>query len=186
MKQLLVWCGEKAMDGQQVGRRDKVDDQVLELVKCIEEAVLGGIVKGQIDCSWYMRQRDTFEEVQVTKPHPRNVANLARMKEFEATIARLTKEEGDWVSCLQERNETHAKAVDTYPSTTRLRNVDRGDLDLSGLQEKELEVVKYAHELDSHAPVVVTESAVEDVEVQVRCIGWQLIFLGPRAARCFG
>ncbi|KAG0258868.1 hypothetical protein BG011_003004 [Mortierella polycephala] len=108
MKQLMAWCARKTIDSQ-----NSRSQSALKLAKQIEEEALTMLIAGRFSVSWYSRPLDT-EPIRVVpkKPHQQNVDNLRKLKECEAQIAKLRKEDEEWTRVISTFNTFHAALLD--------------------------------------------------------------------------
>ncbi|KAG0322472.1 hypothetical protein BGZ99_003340 [Dissophora globulifera] len=112
MKQLMAWCARKTIDSQK-----STSQNALKIAKLIEEETLALLLAGKFSVSWYSRPTDT-EPIRVVpkKPHQQNVENNRKLKECEAQIARLRKEDDDWTAIISSFNTFHASLLDSEPT----------------------------------------------------------------------
>ncbi|KAF9570422.1 hypothetical protein EC968_001821 [Mortierella alpina] len=111
MRQLMAWCARKCIDTQK-GR----SQTALKVAKQIEEDALAMLVANEFNISWYSRPLDT-EPIRTApkKPHQQNVENLRKLKECEAQIAKLRKEDEEWTNVISSFNTFHASLLDNGP-----------------------------------------------------------------------
>ncbi|KAF9953029.1 hypothetical protein BGZ72_005751 [Mortierella alpina] len=111
MRQLMAWCARKCIDTQK-GR----SQTALKLAKQIEEDALAMLVANEFNISWYSRPLDT-EPIRTApkKPHQQNVENQRKLKECEAQIAKLRKEDEEWTGVISSFNTFHASLLDNGP-----------------------------------------------------------------------
>ncbi|KAG0002836.1 hypothetical protein BGZ80_009787 [Entomortierella chlamydospora] len=109
MKQLMAWCARKCIDSQQASSQS-----TLKIAKQIEEEALSMLIAGKFSVSWYSRPLDT-EPIRAVpkKPHQQNVDNLRKLKECEAQIAKLQKEDEEWTRIISSFNTFHASLLDS-------------------------------------------------------------------------
>jgi len=109
MKQLMAWCARKSIDSQRSNSQN-----ALKVAKLIEEEALAMLIAGNVNVSWYSRPVDT-EPIRVVpkKPHHQNVENQSKLKECEAQIAKLRKEDEEWTRIISSFNTFHATLLDT-------------------------------------------------------------------------
>ncbi|KAG0286274.1 hypothetical protein BGZ97_007496, partial [Linnemannia gamsii] len=109
MKQLMAWCGRITIDGQ----RSK-SQTALKIAKEVEEEVLSLLISGQLSVSWYSRPLDKDPiRTAPKKPHRQNTENLRKLRECEAQIAKLRKEDEDWTKVISSFNTFHAALLDS-------------------------------------------------------------------------
>ncbi|KAI1318562.1 hypothetical protein EDD11_006252 [Mortierella claussenii] len=111
MKQLMAWCARKSIDAQKSNSQS-----ALKIAKQIEEDALAMLITGQFSVSWYSRPLD-MEPIRTVpkKPHQQNVENLRKLKECEAQIAKLEKEDEEWTRVISSFNTFHATLLDSGP-----------------------------------------------------------------------
>ncbi|KAI8602416.1 kinetochore-associated protein Dsn1/Mis13, partial [Dissophora ornata] len=96
MKQLMAWCARKTIDSQRSNSQS-----ALKIAKLIEEETLAMLIAGKFSVSWYSRPLD-MEPIRVVpkKPHQQNVENTRKLRECEAQIAKLRKEDEEWTTVI--------------------------------------------------------------------------------------
>ncbi|KAF9936827.1 hypothetical protein BGZ67_001947 [Mortierella alpina] len=111
MRQLMAWCARKCIDTQK-GR----SQTALKVARQIEEDALAMLVANEFNISWYSRPLDT-EPIRTApkKPHQQNVENQRKLKECEAQIAKLRKEDEEWTNVISSFNTFHASLLDNGP-----------------------------------------------------------------------
>ncbi|KTW29414.1 hypothetical protein T552_01365 [Pneumocystis carinii B80] len=93
MKQLLIWCTKRALDEQKMGVYGK-DSRAASLARIIEEEILNDLIENKLSPSWYNRKE---EDILIKpKPHPRNIENQKKIKEFEDKLSKLKEEINTW------------------------------------------------------------------------------------------
>ncbi|KAK9728602.1 hypothetical protein K7432_000949 [Basidiobolus ranarum] len=111
MKQLLVWCGRRAMDKQ-----TSKDQESLELAKVIQEEIMTLLVNNQVSTSWYSRDSaQTANESFTCKENPQNIINKEKKEEYEYSIQRLQEENEEWNRLIRKQNTYHAATVEGCP-----------------------------------------------------------------------
>ncbi|KAF9152522.1 hypothetical protein BG015_005123 [Linnemannia schmuckeri] len=109
MKQLMAWCARISIDKQ----RSK-SQTALRIAKGVEEEVLSMLISGQLSVSWYSRPLDKDPiRTAPKKPHQQNTENMRKLRECEAQIAKLRKEDEDWTKVISSFNTFHAALLDT-------------------------------------------------------------------------
>ncbi|RPB07411.1 hypothetical protein P167DRAFT_414417 [Morchella conica CCBAS932] len=97
MKQLLAWCGRKAL----TPKDGKVGDATAAAVaRIIEEEVLSDVLSNPGLSSWFNRE-DSQPSTVIKKPNPRNIDNLAKVEAIEASLKKLLAEKATWRSLLK-------------------------------------------------------------------------------------
>jgi hypothetical protein len=105
----MAWCGRITIDGQ----RSK-SQTALKIAKEVEEEVLSLLISGQLSVSWYSRPLDKDPiRTAPKKPHRQNTENLRKLRECEAQIAKLRKEDEDWTKVISSFNTFHAALLDS-------------------------------------------------------------------------
>ncbi|KAF8927616.1 hypothetical protein BGZ47_002051 [Haplosporangium gracile] len=108
MKQLMAWCARISIDKQ----RSK-SQTALRIAKGVEEEVLSMLISGQLSVSWYSRPLDKDPiRTAPKKPHQQNTENMRKLRECEAQIAKLRKEDEDWTKVISSFNTFHAALLD--------------------------------------------------------------------------
>ncbi|KAF9135483.1 hypothetical protein BGW39_002629 [Mortierella sp. 14UC] len=108
MKQLMAWCSRIAIDGQ----RGK-SQTALKIAKEVEEEVLSMLISGQLSVSWYSRPLDKDPiRTAPKKPHKQNTENMRKLRDCEAQIAKLRKEDEEWTKVISSFNTFHAALLD--------------------------------------------------------------------------
>ncbi|KAF9145252.1 hypothetical protein BGX30_009833 [Mortierella sp. GBA39] len=109
MKQLMAWCARISIDKQ----RSK-SQTALRIAKGVEEEVLAMLISGQFSVSWYSRPLDKDPiRTAPKKPHQQNTENMRKLRECEAQIAKLRKEDEDWTKVISSFNTFHAALLDS-------------------------------------------------------------------------
>ncbi|KAG0219365.1 hypothetical protein BGX33_003296 [Mortierella sp. NVP41] len=112
MKQLMAWCARKSIDSQ----RSK-SKTALTIAKQVEEEALSMLITGQFSVSWYSRPLDTDPiRTAPKKPHHQNVENMRKLRECEAQIEKLRKEDEEWTKVISSFNTFHASLLDNGPT----------------------------------------------------------------------
>ncbi|OLL22869.1 Kinetochore protein mis13 isoform B [Neolecta irregularis DAH-3] len=127
MKQLLAWCGRRALDeikggtsGHAVSMGEGAErTRVTEAARAIGEEMLRDLVDNKIGTSWYNRRAEAGERPRPRKAHPQNVRYLQQLGECRAQLTRycvkggradgrLQAEHGAWMRLLdgKETDET--------------------------------------------------------------------------------
>ncbi|KAG0274276.1 hypothetical protein BGZ95_009939 [Linnemannia exigua] len=109
MKQLMAWCSRIAIDSQ----RGK-SQTALQIAKEVEEEVLSMLIAGQLSVSWYSRPLDKDPiRTAPKKPHKQNTENMRKLRDCEAQIAKLRKEDEEWTKVISSFNTFHAALLDS-------------------------------------------------------------------------
>ncbi|KAF8978536.1 hypothetical protein BGZ46_006376 [Entomortierella lignicola] len=109
MKQLMAWCARKCIDSQNASSQT-----ALKIAKQVEEDALAMLLAGKFSVSWYSRPLDRDPIKTVTrKPHQQNVDNLRKLRECEAQITKLQKEDEEWTKIISSFNSFHASLLDS-------------------------------------------------------------------------
>ncbi|KAF9908144.1 hypothetical protein EC991_010164 [Linnemannia zychae] len=109
MKQLMAWCSRLAIDNQ----RGK-SQTALKIAKEVEEEVLSMLISGQLSVSWYSRPLDKDPiRTAPKKPHKQNTENMRKLRDCEAQIAKLRKEDEEWTKVISSFNTFHAALLDS-------------------------------------------------------------------------
>ncbi|KAI8913716.1 Mis12-Mtw1 protein family-domain-containing protein [Entophlyctis helioformis] len=136
MRQLLVWCAQKAMDAIP-NKLSASKGSVDLIVRDIQKEIIAGLHAKQINVSWYHRPADEDEVSRDTEaslsstatatsatttasgklPHPSNVQLACNVSSFKDQIARYTAEADDWQTVLAHHTRDHAilrSAIDAH------------------------------------------------------------------------
>lgn len=113
MKQLLVWCAKRALDEQKTNGSGK-DARAISLARMIEEEILSDLIENKLSASWYHRKEN--DVLVKLRPHPRNIENQKKIKEFEERLSKLKEEMDTWnkleasfLSCENEEDYDNMK-----------------------------------------------------------------------------
>ncbi|CCJ31029.1 unnamed protein product [Pneumocystis jirovecii] len=120
MKQLLVWCAKRALDDQKMYETGGIEEgkEAVLLARKIGEEILSDLIENRLSASWYCREVRGKLFLSGVDPHPRNVENRKKIKEFEARlkkyglcmatgeeIERWNRLEASFLSCHGEKSE---------------------------------------------------------------------------------
>ncbi|CAZ85911.1 unnamed protein product [Tuber melanosporum] len=105
MKQLLSWCGKRALSHQTSPAAAGVDGNARAVARIIEEEVLKDLLSNAELSSWFNRD-DSQAPPEVKKPNPRNLDNLAKVEECEANLKKLREERETWGSLLRPETQS--------------------------------------------------------------------------------
>jgi hypothetical protein len=105
----MAWCSRIAIDNQ----RSK-SQPALKIAKEVEEEVLSMLISGQLSVSWYSRPLDKDPiRTAPKKPHKQNTENMRKLRDCEAQIAKLRKEDEEWTKVISSFNTFHAALLDS-------------------------------------------------------------------------
>ncbi|KAG4303628.1 hypothetical protein PCANB_000040 [Pneumocystis canis] len=143
MKQLLIWCAKRALDEQKENGTCK-DTHAASLAYTIEEEILKDLMENKLSVSWYHRQEE--DPSLKPKPHPRNVENRKKIKEFELKLSKLKEELNTWNKLEMLFLSSHAKnttdntlVIASDASQNPLDSIIDGALDDTILPSKNIE-----------------------------------------------
>ncbi|KAG0638844.1 Mis12-Mtw1 protein family-domain-containing protein [Tuber brumale] len=105
MKQLLSWCGKRALSHQTSPTAAREDGNARAVARIIEEEVLKDLLSNAELSSWFNRDDSQAPPV-VKKPNPRNLDNLAKVEECEANLKKLREERETWGSLLRPETQS--------------------------------------------------------------------------------
>ncbi|PUU78460.1 Mis12-Mtw1 protein family-domain-containing protein [Tuber borchii] len=105
MKQLLSWCGKRALSHQPSPPTAGVDGNARAVARIIEEEVLKDLLSNAELSSWFNRD-DSQAPTVAKKPNPRNLDNLAKVEECEANLKKLREERETWGSLLRPETQS--------------------------------------------------------------------------------
>ncbi|CAG8495673.1 9340_t:CDS:2 [Ambispora leptoticha] len=115
MKNLIVWCGQRAIEKQKT-QESSSEKHILNIAKVVQEDILSKLMNGDINLSWYHRKGKHAKEPP-KQQHPRNIQNENRLKDYEETLANLRAEDQLWTKLAQKVNSLHASVIDTCAAT---------------------------------------------------------------------
>ncbi|KAL4748148.1 hypothetical protein BDW72DRAFT_181063 [Aspergillus terricola var. indicus] len=90
MRQLLIWCGTRALLEKPSGSRSG-DESARLAARVIQEELVKDFASNSELSNWFSRE-DTAPTVVVKKANPKNVQNQDKIKELEEQIQKLQKE----------------------------------------------------------------------------------------------
>ncbi|KAL4980795.1 Mis12-Mtw1 protein family-domain-containing protein [Aspergillus desertorum] len=90
MRQLLIWCGTRALLDKPSGSRSG-DESARLAARVIQEELVKDFASKSELSNWFSRE-DTAPTVVVKKANPKNVQNQDKIKELEEQIQKLQKE----------------------------------------------------------------------------------------------
>ncbi|KAG5519705.1 hypothetical protein PMAC_001861 [Pneumocystis sp. 'macacae'] len=126
MKQLLIWCAKRALEDHKMNGIDDIE----KIGRDAEAALLGmKTVEGEESkTSWYNREEEGI--LAKAKPHPRNVENRKKMKEFEEKLRKLKEEIERWnrleAAFLSSGEKFGEKDGKEREGIERIENIDNG------------------------------------------------------------
>ncbi|KAG8626299.1 hypothetical protein KVT40_005244 [Elsinoe batatas] len=101
MKQLLVWCGSRALGEKRLEGEGAEEGQARHAARTIEEELISAFSTRNDLSNWFDRPDEAAGSVSlIKKPNPRNVQNVAKLAELEAELARLQAEKASWDSLM--------------------------------------------------------------------------------------
>ncbi|KAG4303787.1 hypothetical protein PORY_002812 [Pneumocystis oryctolagi] len=132
MKQLLIWCAKRALEDQKVIGTCK-NAHAISLARVIEEEILNDLIENRLSASWYNREDDNV--LVKPKPHPRNVENRKKIKEFEKRLSKLKQEINNWneleasfLSNFSEKDIDHTKSLtDNINASYDMKDISAGE-----------------------------------------------------------
>ncbi|RPA89241.1 hypothetical protein L873DRAFT_1832039 [Choiromyces venosus 120613-1] len=119
MKQLLSWCGTRALSPQTSPPTAGADGNAQAIARIIEEEVLKDLLSNAELSSWFNRD-DSQAPTVVKKPNPRNLDNLAKVEECEANLKKLREERETWGSLLRPETQSTLLSISGGKSDMRL------------------------------------------------------------------
>ncbi|PFH57788.1 hypothetical protein XA68_14576 [Ophiocordyceps unilateralis] len=96
MKQLLMWCGERALSGKPP--HGTPDSNAILGARAIQDQLLKDFASKSEFSDWFSRDEDEPKPHVVLKPNPRNAELDEKMAALEAKIARLQEEKQAWLA----------------------------------------------------------------------------------------
>ncbi|TLS28048.1 hypothetical protein PpBr36_01647 [Pyricularia pennisetigena] len=132
MKQLLTWCGERALlDRPAHGSVDSMNSNAILGARAIQDQLLKDFGNKSEFSDWFSREDEASEaELKrpvITKPNPVNIENEKKIVELEATIKRLKLERKKWLALEKPPPEFPPLFEDEDPTKAPLP--DEGALD---------------------------------------------------------
>ncbi|RFN49561.1 kinetochore protein mis13 [Fusarium flagelliforme] len=95
MKQLLTWCGERALSGKP--RHGTPNSNAILGARAIQDQLLKDFAARSEFSDWFSREDDDAPKAPVvTKPNPRNLELDEKMAQLEINIKRLQEEKKAW------------------------------------------------------------------------------------------
>ncbi|CAF3608642.1 unnamed protein product [Fusarium graminearum] len=94
MKQLLTWCGERALAGKP--RHGTPNSNAILGARAIQDQLLKDFAARSEFSDWFSREDDKPKAPVVSKPNPRNVELDEKMAQLEINIKRLQEEKKSW------------------------------------------------------------------------------------------
>ncbi|KAI9715350.1 MAG: hypothetical protein M1812_005995 [Candelaria pacifica] len=117
MKQLLTWCGARAL-GDKPSYTDG-DVSARQAARVIQEELLKEFSNVSEMSDWFNREEPPPTTI-IKKPNPRNVENLAKIQSLEAQIKRLQDERTAWEALLAAPQPTSPPPSLTLPTPTQI------------------------------------------------------------------
>ncbi|KAI9836929.1 MAG: hypothetical protein M1838_004948 [Thelocarpon superellum] len=134
MKQLLTWCGTRALGEKPLYSSE--DGNARLAARVIQEELLRDFSNRSEMSDWFSRE-DTAPAVVVKKPNPRNVANVAKIQELEKQLQRLQEENDAWQDLLKP-NTTPSQPPPMMPaSSTNSEPASLGPIDTTLLSTEQ-------------------------------------------------
>ena len=87
MKQLLTWCGSRALTERPPAASDQ-DSTAILAARTIQDEIVQAFADRSEMSDWFSRNEEVTPTALVKKPHPRNVQNVAKLVELEAEVER--------------------------------------------------------------------------------------------------
>ncbi|RKK24034.1 hypothetical protein BFJ66_g17256, partial [Fusarium oxysporum f. sp. cepae] len=94
MKQLLTWCGERALVGKPP--HGTPNSNAILGARAIQDQLLKDFAAGSEFSDWFSREDDAQEVPLVLRPNPRNMELDEKLAQLEINIKRLQDEEKAW------------------------------------------------------------------------------------------
>ncbi|GKZ21710.1 hypothetical protein AbraIFM66951_002373 [Aspergillus brasiliensis] len=91
MRQLLIWCGTRAMGDKPSGSRSE-DESARLAARVIQEELLKEFSTNSELSNWFGREDASPPTLVVKKENPKNIQNAEKIQELEEQIQRLQKE----------------------------------------------------------------------------------------------
>ena len=87
MKQLLTWCGSRALT-ERPDDQSKTDVNAILAARAIQDELLKDFTNRSDMSDWFSRKEEVRPAVLVKQPNPRNVQNFTKLQELEAEVQR--------------------------------------------------------------------------------------------------
>ncbi|KAI9705795.1 MAG: hypothetical protein M1820_005043 [Bogoriella megaspora] len=116
MKQLLTWCGTRALPNKPTGAVES--SSAIMAARVIQEELLKDFSNRPELSDWFNRE-ESAPTVLVKKPNPRNIQNAAKLKELEQEIEKLQLEKRNWDSLLESSSTIPPDFLPHPPSPPR-------------------------------------------------------------------
>ncbi|KAI6387063.1 hypothetical protein MCOR07_009392 [Pyricularia oryzae] len=148
MKQLLTWCGERALlDRPAHGSVDSMNSNAILGARAIQDQLLKDFGNKSEFSDWFSREDEASEAEPkrpvITKPNPVNIENEKKIVELEAAINRLKLERKKWLALEKPPPEFPPLFEDEDPTKAPLP--DEGALD-----EEEARMLRFLTEPTSN------------------------------------
>ncbi|KAL4796218.1 Mis12-Mtw1 protein family-domain-containing protein [Aspergillus venezuelensis] len=142
MRQLLIWCGTRALGDKPSGSRSG-DESARLAARVIQEELLKDFANKSELSNWFNRE-DTAPTVVVKKANPKNVQNQDKIKELEEQIQKLQRERHALnallrppsIPTLKQTQMPNGDASSEKPETTESHN----NIDLSVLDPSQQQI----------------------------------------------
>ncbi|KAL0263695.1 hypothetical protein SLS55_002676 [Diplodia seriata] len=117
MKQLLTWCGTRALTNKPSG--EVQDASAVMAARAIQQELLNEFASKSEMSNWFDRE-DVEPAALVKKPNPRNLENTTKLEQLEQEVKRLQEEKKAWESLL--------KTPSLISSSSTPKSKDKGTL----------------------------------------------------------
>jgi kinetochore protein Mis13/DSN1 len=94
MKQLLIWCGERALAGK--SPHGTPNSNAILGARAIEDQLLKGVVARSEFSDWFSREDGAPKVPVVLRPNPRNMELDEKLAQLEINIWRLQDKKKAW------------------------------------------------------------------------------------------
>ncbi|RPA85269.1 Mtw1 kinetochore complex [Ascobolus immersus RN42] len=113
LRQLLVWCGKRALTATPEPKRSKADRVAHQRARLVQEEILKSLIDRPDLTNWFSMV-EPEKPPAPKKPNPRNVDNAKRLEDGERDLKRLREEREAWEGLLSKNPPP------TEPTTTHI------------------------------------------------------------------
>ncbi|KAI9834340.1 MAG: hypothetical protein M1826_004266 [Phylliscum demangeonii] len=103
LKQLLVWCGTRALEDEQAAdQADQADQGGTGTLSVVLQGLLKEITQCDDISDWFIQADQAAAPTVIKKPNPRNEANAQKIEELEKQVYALQAERQSWEAFFAE------------------------------------------------------------------------------------
>ena len=169
MRQLLLWCGQKAvkntckssvnndLDPICKSRNARIKASVFQ----VQQRILKDLASKKINTSWYHRPA-TIPDKKELLSHPGNTSNAKQLIDYKLSIDRLEKEKAVWETLVHDRTRNHQETVQSLNSENQLRiEIEKIQESLSDQDQELLAKSQDISQLDSWISITMDDLLLE-------------------------